>query len=381
MMKTINFLTSHFLPEISPCTNRVLPFIIELQKHYKVNVISLTEKGVFLEQEHVVYNERVDFYYVNQRDFNGKNFYMRGWFELIYTLKLIRLSNSIKSDGAVVTSPYMFMIPIAGLGIRGKKLLDNRDLVWEYLDDKSLVDKIIKQSLKLVMKLSMKLFDHVMVTNDFEAKLLTENYGMKGVAVVTNGIAIERYNKLSLLERNSDAPFTVTYVGNVGLAQNLRVLVDAAKELPDVRFLIIGDGVDMTSLRKRVEHNRLKNINFTGKVEWEELERNYRNTAVLYTQLDEKFSGAMPSKLYEYASTGLPVIYGGIGQAVTFMEKLENVITIKPNNVATLVYAIMHMREQNVTVSQKNRQLVKEYYIRERSAQKVVQAVHRLVGM
>jgi len=270
MMKTINFLTSHFLPEISPCTNRVLPFIMELQQHYKVNVISLTEKGVFQEQDHVVYSDRVDIYYVNQEDFNGKNFFVRGWCELIYTLKLIKLSNALKSDAVVVTSPYMFMIPIAGFGIRGKKVLDNRDLVWEYLDDKSVVKSIIKQTLKLVMKFSMKTFDHVMVTNDFEAKLLSDIYGIEGVDIVSNGIATERYNKLSLLERKDDAPFTVTYVGNVGLAQNLQVFVDAAKELPDVQFLIIGDGVDMPSIREPVERNGAGNVEFTGKVEREE---------------------------------------------------------------------------------------------------------------
>lgn len=379
-MKTINLLTSHFLPEISPCTNRVLPFIHELQKHYKVNVISLTEKGVSLKNEHVVNNNRVDFYYVNQKDFNGKNFFVRGWYELIYTVRLIRLANSIESDGAVISSPYMFMIPVAGLGIRGKKVLDNRDLVWEYLDEKSLLERLIKHSLKLVMRLSMKLFDHVMVTNDYEARILSEDYGMNEVDIVTNGIAAERYDKLSRIERKQEEPFTITYVGNVGLAQNLRVFVDAAKSLPDIRFLVIGDGVDMPSIREHVQQNRIENVDFTGKIEWEELEHYYRATMILYTELDEKFSAAMPSKLYEYASTGLPIIYGGIGQAVTFVEKLENATIIRPNDVEALVDAIIQMRGQSLTISQKNRELVESHYIREVSAQKVVRAVQRLVG-
>jgi len=37
------------------------------------------------------------------------------------------------------------MIPLVGFGIRGTKVLDIRDLVWEYLDEKSFVKKVIKK--------------------------------------------------------------------------------------------------------------------------------------------------------------------------------------------------------------------------------------------
>ena len=65
-MKTINFLTSHFLPENTACTNRVVSLIKELEKKYKVNVIALTEKGKFQKEDKVNYSENIDIYYINQ---------------------------------------------------------------------------------------------------------------------------------------------------------------------------------------------------------------------------------------------------------------------------------------------------------------------------
>jgi hypothetical protein len=40
---------------------------------------------------------------------------------------------------------------------------------------------------------------------------------------------------------------------------------------------------------------------------------------------------AMPSKLYEYLSTGLPVIYGGDGPAKNILSEFENVTVVPPD--------------------------------------------------
>ena len=83
---------------------------------------------------------------------------------------------------------------------------------------------------------------------------------------------------------------------------------------------------------------------------------------------------AMPSKLYEYASIGLPIIYGGVGCATTFVKKLEHSKVIKPNSVEELVSAINTMRNNYYPISTKNRLLIKNQYIRENSS-KIIKSV------
>ena len=76
-MKTVNFLTSHFLPENTAGTNRVLSYVKELEKKYKVNVVCLTERGKHEKEERVHYSDNIDIYYVNQKEYDTEKFFSR----------------------------------------------------------------------------------------------------------------------------------------------------------------------------------------------------------------------------------------------------------------------------------------------------------------
>jgi len=365
-MKTINFLTSHFLPENTACTNRVLAYINELEKTYKVNVICLTEKGVSLETKIVEYSENSTIYYLVQDDFDGKNFFKRAFYEMKYINKLINISKSLESDITMATSPYMFMIPFVALRVRGEKILDIRDMVWEYLGENSFVGRVVKKILGLLMSFSMKYYDKVIVTNNYEYTLAKEKYSLKDIHIVPNGISEENYKKLVSIKHEENSDFTVTYIGNLGLAQNIMTLIRAAEELSDIEFIIIGDGIEANTLKKYVDTHSLKNITFTGKLAWDELSSYYKKSSMLYAQLDQKFVSAMPSKLYEYTTIALPIVYGGVGEAKLFIDKLENAICIEPNNKDLLVQTIKEIRNKPVTISHKNRELINSKFLREK---------------
>lgn len=378
-MKTINFLTSHFIPENTACTNRVLSFVRELEKTYKVNVICLTEKGVTQQSSMISYTDHIDIYYINQKKYDGRNFFKRALYEMFYISQMVQISKKIKCDLVMATSPYMFIIPFVGFGLNGPKVLDIRDLVWEYLDEKGLVKRSIKSILRVVMKQGIKHFDHITVTNDYEATLLRDHYGVKNIDILFNGIEKSRYEKLTNIQLAESTPFTVTYVGNIGLAQHIQTIIDAAKRLPEVRFLIIGAGIELQEMKEYVDKHQNHNIALIGKVAWYKLQEYYAKTSVLYAQLDEKFISAVPSKLYEYASVGLPIIYGGVGQAAKFVEKLENSKVVTPNDADELVDAIKQMKQKDTTISEKNRLLVQERYLREEAAQKIAKIVNGII--
>jgi len=375
-MKTINFLTSHFIPENTAGTNRVLALVDALSQHYKINVVCLTEKGKFQAKEKVSYSQNIDIYYVNQKASDDKNFVLRAYYEIVYISKLLKISKRLPHDIVIATTPYMFMIPLVGFGVRGKKILDIRDLVWEYIEEKNVVKKVIKKIFKFIMKPSIRQFEHIVVTNERERVLLTQHYTSGKIDIVPNGISLERYEKLSQIENQLDKhPFTVTYIGNIGFAHNLKLLVSVAGELPDINFIIIGDGMELEDIKKYASENKIDNVVFTGKLDWSEIKPYYEKSTVLYAQLQERLPSAMPSKLFEYAATGLPVIYGGTGHAVSFVKQLEQAIVIRPDNFSELKAAIEAMQKKSLKISEKNRILVKENYLRESSAEKFVQIV------
>jgi glycosyltransferase involved in cell wall biosynthesis len=272
------------------------------------------------------------------------------------------------------------MIPIVGFGIKGKKILDIRDLVWEYIAEKSFVKKIIKKIFRIIMKSGIKKFDQIIVTNDREKKLLEEKYIARKIDIVPNGISLERYEKLSKIENKLNThPFTVTYLGNIGFAHNLKLLVSVAKELPDINFVIIGDGMELQDIKTYASKNEISNVHFTGKLDWNEIKPYYEESSVLYAQLQKRLPSAMPSKLFEYASTGLPIIYGGTGHAVSFVNKLEQSMVIEPDDFSALKNAIEEMQDKTLKISEQNRILVKDNYLREASSKKLSQIVSQYI--
>lgn len=377
-MKTINFLTSHFIPENTACTNRVLSFVNELEKIYKVNVICLTEKGVEQEKHKVNYTNNTTIYYINQKKSSDTNFFIRAYKEILYIRKLVKISNKIESDLTIATSPYIFMIPFVSTSIKGKKILDIRDLVWEYIAEKNFLKKIIKKTFKVIMHFSIKKFDHVLVTNEREKEILEKHYIAKHIDIVPNGITLQRCEDISRLLTNiNENQFTVTYIGNIGFAHNLKLLVSVAKEFPNSRFFIIGDGMELKSIKEYALKYNIDNVVFTGKLNWNEIKPYYEETTVLYAQLQERLPSAMPSKLFEYASTGLPVLFGGTGFATTFVKQLEQSKVIKPDNFEALKKAIGKMQNMKFKISNNNKKLVKEHYLREQSSAKFVSIINK----
>ena len=112
MNNSINFVTSHFIPENTACTNRVVAIVRELEKLYNVNIICLSEKGVIPPEHEVNYSARTKIFYIKQDDYDGKNFVKRAFNEVFYAQKLKKKSKEIGDRLLLVTSPYMFLIPI-----------------------------------------------------------------------------------------------------------------------------------------------------------------------------------------------------------------------------------------------------------------------------
>ena len=196
-MKTINFLTSHFLPENTAGTNRVLSYVKELEKNYKVNVVCITERGKPQPQEKVSFSENIDVYYINQRDYNAEKFFSRALWEILFTSKLVTRANRLQSDITVATSPFMFIIPVLALLGKGKKIIDIRDITWEYIEGNSAFKRFLKTTISKLMQSSINAYDYVSVTNTFEQEWVIKNTKNRSIQQIANGLELSKFEELS----------------------------------------------------------------------------------------------------------------------------------------------------------------------------------------
>ncbi len=118
----------------------------------------------------------------------------------------------------------------------------------------------------------------------------------------------------------SEENFNVVFTGNIGEAQGLDLLVDAADKLRDtnVKWFLVGDGRAKERLEMKVREKELSGyVTFVGKVSEEEANRyiHYADCAYLSFMKNKLFDMTLPAKLQSYMACGTPIIAAAGGES------------------------------------------------------------------
>jgi glycosyltransferase involved in cell wall biosynthesis len=167
--------------------------------------------------------------------------------------------------------------------------------------------------------------------------------------------------------------FIVMHAGNLGLAQNLMIAVEAAQHLkndPHIKIVFVGDGAARRSLQDAARRLQLGNVEFmpyTPKSEVHSL------IAAADTHLISLAPGlygcAVPSKIYGILAAGRPVIAAvDEGSEIDLILKEAHCgVRIDPGDVAALEGAIRVMRRAPVEeLGHRGRELFEDRYERPR---------------
>lgn len=102
------------------------------------------------------------------------------------------------------------------------------------------------------------------------------------------------------------------YAGNMGVAQDMDMLVDLTKSLEDnenIGFLFVGRGSEIDRLKDRVDDFGLTNILFSNEIHPDEIPNLYAQCDIGMVSLDSKHkSHNIPGKFLTYMQNGLPVL-------------------------------------------------------------------------
>lgn len=106
--------------------------------------------------------------------------------------------------------------------------------------------------------------------------------------------------------------FVVMYSGNIGLSQGLESVVEAAqllRDVPDIRFVFVGDGANKVALQARVAALDLPNVTFLPFVPQDGLRDAFASADVFLVPLQRGMAGyIVPSKLYGILAAGRPYV-------------------------------------------------------------------------
>lgn len=175
-------------------------------------------------------------------------------------------------------------------------------------------------------------------------------YPKQTFACFTNGIddeflAIDVEEKaLKTEDSPSDPLIEVLYAGNIGEGQGLHHIVPGlAKALEGrARLTVIGDGGRSRQLRSALEQLGVSNVQLVPPMNRGKLITAYLNADVLFLHLNHypAFEKVLPSKIFEYAALGKPILAGVSGYPAKFIrEEVSNAALFEPCDVAAAAEA------------------------------------------
>ena len=268
-------------------------------------------------------------------------------------------------DGVLAMSPPLTLGLIGWHTklFRGGKLVFNIQDIFPdaAIETGAITNKKIISFASWLERTSYKCSDSVVLlsddlANNVQSKL--EQKFHKRVKVIPNFVDTQAITPMSRMtnyrtELRIDDARVVMYAGNVGFSQSLEMLVSAARELPQLIFVINGEGAARESLKKSA--HGLSNVRFGDYQDVSRLSEVLATGDIHVVPLKRGLgSVSVPSKTYSILASGRPVL-----AAVDLDTEVPRILAaadagvcVEPDNSAAFISALRAMTLDPKTLSE-----------------------------
>lgn len=240
-----------------------------------------------------------------------------------------------KIDLVITTSPPPLISIFAYLISkvkRAKLVYDVRD-IWpdvalemESFKKKSIYYKVFKYIADFMYKKSSYI---TTVSSGKMKKIKAYCKNSKKVWYIPNGLDDDflKFNidKNIVDKYNLNKKFTIVYIGNVGLAQNLDAMVELAKnniKNDNIQFLIFGEGAYKEKLIDNINSLKLNNISVVGKIDYALVYTILKYAKISFVSLkNNNMTDSIPTKMFDALGVGCPVLLLAKGDSVKILEE------------------------------------------------------------
>lgn len=173
----------------------------------------------------------------------------------------------------------------------------------------------------------------------------------------------------------ADVPgqFRVLYAGNLGAAQGLSHVVDAASRLhmaghTHIQVVFLGGGVERDALVLRAQS--LPNVTFLPAVKVDDVADYLAAADVLLVHLvdDPVFDITIPQKTQAYLLAGKPILMAVRGEAASLVQKANAGLTVPPEDAVQLANAMLAYSKMSVSQLAEMGRRGKKFYSENMSA-------------
>lgn len=243
---------------------------------------------------------------------------------------------------------------------------------------------------KIYYDLSKKIYtnvDKILVTSRMFQNYFIEEFGISEDRIeYLPQYAISEFDNIPDQPEKNTTDFV--FAGNVGTAQNLYVILKAAKsvqqeELSDngkkIYFHIIGDGQELDNLKKYAQDNGIQNVIFHGRKPSEEMPGYYAFADAMIVTLTANplVSLTLPAKVQSYMAAGKPILASANGEIANVIKESGAGFCSKADDVQGFVDIVKQFLDRNNRDNMGKR--AKEYYDNNFSREKVMNKLEKIL--
>lgn len=164
--------------------------------------------------------------------------------------------------------------------------------------------------------------------------------------------------------------FNIVFAGNLGDAQGLDLMVEAARELKgsSIRWYLVGDGRARARLEQKVkELDAAQEVTFVGRVSEKEADRyvHFADCAYLSFKDNKIFNMTLPAKLQTYLACGTPILAAAGGESARLVGENGIGIVCRPRLeelVAAAKQAAAMSRQDHAAMSARARAYYEQHF-------------------
>lgn len=143
-----------------------------------------------------------------------------------------------------------------------------------------------------------------------------------------------------------DESFSVMFAGNIGYAQAVEVIVEAAsllKKYTDIHIFLLGEGSRREWICQEVKNRGLNNIHLPGRYPTEAMPGLMQKASVLLVTLADQniFNVTIPSKVQAYLAAGRPIVACLNGEGANLVTTAGAGLSVPAENGLALAEAIL----------------------------------------
>lgn len=394
-------ISQFFPPETGAAARRLEAIADALAEHCQLTVLTLQPSypraEMFNQQQVVAIDSRKTYPILRPFHFHPyrPSMIRRGLAELWLAVRLAWRAIGVKQDAVMISTPSMFLAPVfMALSVIRQSIFiwDVRDLTWRYVKQTGEgrgLENLLSSWLERLMNWVMHQANLLIVTNSGAAEILTREYHLppEKIRLMVNGVSRQFFDQFNEVTHKIHERPKVLYLGLVGNNHCLEVLVPIAEALPEVDFVVVGDGPRMPQLKQLIQDRCVGNISLEGYIVDEaDIVRFYRSADVLFNHTCDTEvlnSGVIAAKIFEYMATGKPIISGSKGVTARLLESKQAAIIVPPEQpeaIAAELTRLIDLPELRMAVGSRAREAVEKSYVREDLAEELAGSIVRSVA-